>query len=46
MDKRFLRNIPSISEAEQNLLREKKVFVAGCGGLGGYICEYLVRAGV
>ncbi len=46
MDKRFLRNIPSISEAEQEALRGKKVFVAGCGGLGGYICEYLVRAGV
>ncbi len=46
MDKRFLRNIPSISQAEQETLRGKKVFVAGCGGLGGYICEYLVRAGV
>ncbi len=46
MDKRFLRNIPSISETEQEQLRKKKVFVAGCGGLGGYICEYLVRAGV
>ena len=46
MDKRFLRNIPSISETEQEALREKKVFVAGCGGLGGYICEYLMRAGV
>lgn len=46
MDKRFSRNIPSISAAEQEALHEKKVFVAGCGGLGGYICEYLVRAGV
>jgi len=46
MDKRFLRNIPSISESEQELLHGKNVFIAGCGGLGGYICEYLVRAGV
>lgn len=46
MDKRFLRNIPSITPEEQALLQNKKVFVAGCGGLGGYICEYLVRAGV
>ena len=46
LDKKFSRNIPSISVAEQALLRQKKAFVAGCGGLGGYICEYLVRAGV
>lgn len=46
MDKKFSRNIPSISVSEQALLRQKKAFVAGCGGLGGYICEYLVRAGL
>lgn len=46
MDSMYTRNIPSISEEEQNLLASKKVFVAGCGGLGGFIIEFLVRAGV
>ncbi len=46
MDKRYERNIPSISEEEQKLLSHKKVLVIGCGGLGGYIIEYLARLGV
>ena len=31
MDKRYERNIPSISEEEQAMLAEKRVLVAGCG---------------
>jgi len=46
MDNRFLRNIPALSEIEQNELSNKRVIIIGCGGLGGYICECLVRAGV
>ena len=46
MDKRYIRNIPALSEQECFLLREKKVFVAGCGGLGGHIIENLTRIGV
>ena len=42
----FTRNIPTLTETQQEALREKTVFVAGCGGLGGYIIEYLVRLGV
>ena len=43
---RYQRNIPSISEEQQLLLKEKKVAVPGCGGLGGYIIELLARIGV
>ena len=43
---RYERNYPAISEEEQEKLKESRVFVAGCGGLGGYILEFLVRIGV
>jgi len=45
-DKRYIRNIPAISEAEQEILKSKKVAVIGCGGLGGFVIEYLVRLGL
>ena len=43
---RHMRNIPALSEAECALLRSKTVAVIGCGGLGGYLVEYLARLGV
>lgn len=43
---RYERNHPAISESEQEKLSESRVFVAGCGGLGGYILEFLVRIGI
>lgn len=46
MDQIFSKNIPTISEAQQKMLTESTVAVIGCGGLGGFVCEYLVRAGV
>ena len=46
MQARYERNIPALSRQECLLLREKKVFVAGCGGLGGHIIETLARIGV
>ena len=46
MDARFQRNIPALTEAECQLLQSKKVLVVGCGGLGGYILEYLARIGI
>lgn len=42
----FSRNIPTVSPEEQKILSTKTAFVAGCGGLGGFIIEYLVRLGV
>lgn len=46
MEMRYRRNIPAISEAEQKLLGEKRVMIVGCGGLGGYLIEYMARLGV
>ena len=43
---RYSRNLPAITPAEQRLLGQKRVLVAGCGGLGGYVIENLVRLGV
>ena len=43
---RYERNYPAMSPAEQDILAEKRVLVAGCGGLGGYILEFLGRIGV
>ena len=46
MQARYERKIPSLTEAESELLRTKKVAVIGCGGLGGFLAEYLGRLGV
>lgn len=46
MEARYTRNIGSITEEEQEILKGKKVIVAGCGGLGGYIIEFLTRVGI
>lgn len=46
MEERYIRNLGALTEQECNLLRTKTVFVAGCGGLGGYLIEMLLRLGV
>lgn len=46
MEERYTRNIPAVSASEQEALAAKRVLVAGCGGLGGYLIEYLARMGV
>ena len=46
MEIRYARNIPALTEAECVLLRGKTVAVIGCGGLGGYLIEYLTRIGI
>ena len=43
---RYERNTPAISVKEQEILASKNVLVAGCGGLGGYVIEFLGRTGV
>lgn len=42
---RYLRN-GIFSDMDQATLKQKKVAVIGCGGLGGYVIEMLVRLGV
>ena len=46
MDERYERNIGAITETEQELLKTKKAAVVGCGGLGCYSAEFMVRMGI
>lgn len=46
MEDRYLRNIPALSEQECHLLREKRVLIVGCGGLGGNLISIFSRIGV
>ena len=46
MEERYIRNLGALTEKECDLLRTKTLFVAGCGGLGGYLIEMLLRLGV
>ena len=46
MESRFERNIGPISSQEQEILFGKKVVIAGCGGIGGYLIEFLSRVGI
>lgn len=46
MEDRFLRNVPALSHAEQEILKHSRVAVIGCGGIGGYVTEHLLRLGV
>ena len=46
MEPRYARNIPALTEAECRILREKRVIVVGCGGLGGHIIDQLARIGI
>ena len=43
---RYDRNRNSLSEQQQKRLADAKVLVLGCGGVGGYVIEYLARIGV
>lgn len=46
MDGRYARNIPALTRAECEALRQKRILVVGCGGLGGHIIDQLARIGV
>lgn len=43
---RYKRNISSLSIEENEKLKEFRVCIVGCGGLGGYIIEMLARLGI
>jgi molybdopterin/thiamine biosynthesis adenylyltransferase len=45
MEPRYARNIPALTEEECALLRQKRILVVGCGGLGGHIIDQLARIG-
>ena len=46
MEERYSRNIPALSAKDMERLRKSCVLLAGCGGLGGYVIEYLARTGI
>lgn len=46
MEAAFVRNLGALTGEECGLLAKKRVFVAGCGGLGGHLIELLTRLGV
>ncbi len=46
LQRRYERSSMTITPEENKLLHEKKVCVAGCGGLGGGVIEGLVRTGI
>ena len=46
MEKRYSRNISTLTVEENEKLECFKVCIVGCGGLGGYIIEMLARIGV
>ncbi len=43
---RYSRNMNMLSKEENEKLKDFRVCVIGCGGLGGYILEFLGRLGV
>lgn len=46
MGNRYERNMNMLSPEENEKLKEFKVCVIGCGGLGGYVIEFLGRLGI
>ncbi len=44
--KRYERNIGTLTREENEILKGKKVCIVGCGGLGGHILNQLLRIGV
>ena len=46
MESRYVRNFPALTEAEWEILKQKRVLVVGCGGLGGHIMDQLARIGI
>ena len=46
MDDYFIKNLAVFSPEEQCALKEKRVLVAGCGGLGSSVTELLARSGI
>ncbi|MGB5824556.1 MAG: HesA/MoeB/ThiF family protein [Proteocatella sp.] len=43
---RYARNMQTLTTEENESLRNKKIAVIGCGGLGGYIIEMMGRIGI
>ncbi len=46
MEDRYARNVPALTEEASDGLRDKRICVIGCGGLGGFVIEMAARIGV
>lgn len=46
MQENVIRNLGALTKEEQCILHTKKVFICGCGGLGGFSVEFLARLGI
>ena len=46
MQARYARNIPALTGVECEILKQKRILVVGCGGLGGHSIDQLARIGV
>ncbi|MDD3920656.1 MAG: HesA/MoeB/ThiF family protein [Eubacteriales bacterium] len=46
MQHRYDRNLGALTKEECAILKSKRVFVAGCGGIGGYVIELMARIGI
>ncbi|MDL2327298.1 HesA/MoeB/ThiF family protein [Ruminococcaceae bacterium OttesenSCG-928-A11] len=46
MEERYSRNMAAFSAEELAVIRQKRVLVVGCGGLGGHVLQSLARFGV
>lgn len=45
-DEAYVKNLGAFTEDELERLRRKSVCIVGCGGLGGYVANALVRFGI
>ncbi|MDJ0825284.1 MAG: HesA/MoeB/ThiF family protein [Rhodobacter sp.] len=45
-EERYVRQIPIMGETGIQRLKQSKVFVGRCGGVGGTVVNYLIRSGV
>ncbi|MEI8217093.1 MAG: HesA/MoeB/ThiF family protein [Eubacteriales bacterium] len=43
---RYLKNMNLLSSEENEKLKDFRVCVVGCGGIGGYVIEFLARLGI
>ena len=46
MKEQFLRTTYVIGKEAVESLKDKKIAVFGVGGVGGYVCEALIRSGI
>ncbi len=46
MNEQFIRNAWILGEEGTEKLQKARVLIAGLGGVGGYVCEVLARAGI